>query len=168
MIIFLKLLVAILCATADPGPLADQIAALPDVKITRAQAIEHAWSARVVGAVTGESPARLIALGWHESRLTSNVVAQEAGGRVSCGVMTPTPVEACHTTPLVAQYLTGALHVREWLDATHGDRHIAMIGVAGGYRLIAACARGAAPARGCHYAELIDAIATRLESRGSS
>jgi hypothetical protein len=98
----------------------------------------------VAAAVYGVDADLLLAISWHESRFTANVVATEPGGRVSCGAMTPYPTDKCVTKPLLAQYLDGARHCA--IDWGHAgdvrDAREALLGYAGGYALIRACRQG--------------------------
>ena len=104
---------------------------------------EHIWAARIAATAYNVDADMVIAIAYHESRLTSNVVAKEAGRRVSCGAMTPFPTATCEAKPLLAQYLDGTKHwAVDWKRA--GDvrnNREALLGFAGGYRLIRACRR---------------------------
>jgi hypothetical protein len=104
-------------------------------------AAEHLAAARVAGAVFSVDPDLLLAIAWRESRYVASAVTAETGGRVSCGVMTPEPTTNCVQQTVLDGYLAGARHLRVWLDATHSER-AALLGYAGGYRLIEACRRG--------------------------
>lgn len=111
------------------------------------QAVLHLWSARVavvaVELPTHDPDGLVLALGWHESRYQVGVVSTESNGRVSCGVMTPEPLAKCPTDhTMVDEYMVGALHLRGWFEACRGNRRCALLGYAGGYRAIRACAQG--------------------------
>lgn len=112
--------------------------------VTVDDAREHVWAARVAAATYGVDADMVLAIGFHESRFTTNVVAKEAGGRVSCGAMTPYPTKTCVTKTLLGQYLDGTRHwAVDWGNA--GDVRNArevLLGYAGGHRLIRACRRG--------------------------
>lgn len=136
----LDLIVAILCALS-PSAGADLRGFDPVDLTDDTVAAEHVWSARVAAVVAGVDVDDVLALAWHESRFTSNVVSHEPGNRVSCGVLTPEPVARCVPRALVDQYLAGARHLRVWRDAVRGDRWTALVGLAGGYAAIAGCAR---------------------------
>jgi hypothetical protein len=122
---------------------ADQAAALQrtyaplDLEVAR----DHVAAARVAGAAVGVDPDLLLSIAWHESRYQADAVGPEAGGRVSCGPMTPTPVARCERATIVEGYLAGARHLREWQLATRTTRD-ALLGYAGGYRMMRACAKG--------------------------
>ncbi len=103
----------------------------------------HATAAVIAGIAYDVDPAVLLAIGWHESRYDHAAVTVEEGGKVSCGVMTPEPIARCPSKPsLAAGYLAGAAHLRTWIDASRGNLVRALLGYAGGYRLIARCAQG--------------------------
>lgn len=111
------------------------------------QAVLHLWSARIATFAaelpTHDADNLILAIAWHESRYQVGTVSIEAGGRVSCGVLTPEPVAKCpEQTTIVDEYLTGARHLRGWFDACRGNRRCALLGYAGGYRAIRACAQG--------------------------
>ena len=105
---------------------------------------EHIWAARVAAAVYDVDADMTIAIAYHESRFSDNVVAKEPGGRVSCGAMTPYPTKTCTSKSLVEQYLDGARHwAVDWRRAgdVRNDRE-ALLGYAGGYYLIRSCRQG--------------------------
>jgi hypothetical protein len=112
----------------------------PEVALEVAR--EHVTAARLAGAVTGTDPALLLSIAWHESRYEARAVGPEAGGRVSCGAMTPEPVARCAPQQTALEgYLAGARHLRTWMTSTPTLR-VALTGYAGGYRMIRACAGG--------------------------
>lgn len=131
---------------------------LPDVHLSSQEAQQHAVAARVAAYVWDQDPDVLLALAWHESRFTSNQHTPEAGGRESCGVATPEPLTACSDESLIEQYLDTAQHLAAWQAAT-GKR--ALIGYAGGYILLHACADGR-PYGGCTYPAQISALAAHI------
>lgn len=100
--------------------------------------------------VRGKHPSRrwearhlLLSMGHHESRYQHREVTPEAGGKFSCGVMTPEPMhdrERCRlaTSSVTAGYMHGALHLIRWLD-TMKDVRLALMGYAGGFVLIRHC-----------------------------
>lgn len=111
--------------------------------IATADAKENILAARVAGVAYDVDPMITLSISAHESRYQARAVGPESGGMVSCGSMTPTPVASCPPGASVLDgYLAGAKHLREWIDAMHGDVRAALVGYAGGYRLIAACALG--------------------------
>lgn len=103
--------------------------------------IAHFVVAFIAACLTGTDPTLLLTIAWHESRWTSNVVSPEPGKRVSCGAMTPMPVARCRDAPLLEQYLSGARHLRTWMDVCEGAMPCALRGYAGGFSLIYLCAR---------------------------
>jgi hypothetical protein len=112
--------------------------------VTVDDAYEHVWAARVAAARYGVDETEILAIAWHESRFTDGVVAKEPGGRVSCGALTPYPTKSCTKKTLLAQYLDGTRHwAVDWRLArgVRGERE-ALLGFAGGYRLIRACRVG--------------------------
>ena len=109
--------------------------------ITFEFAVENLAAARVAGAAFRVDPDLLLAVAAHESRYAASAVTQEPHGLVSCGVMTPEPVASCKPQTVLDGYLAGAKHLRAWMDAKR-DLEQALIGYAGGYALISACAAG--------------------------
>jgi hypothetical protein len=107
-------------------------------------AYQHVWAARVAAVVYDVDADMILAVAWHESRFTDNVVAQEPGRRVSCGALTPYPTQRCVSKSLLEQYFDGAHHwAIDWRRAgdVRSDRE-AWLGFAGGYYLIRACRQG--------------------------
>lgn len=112
--------------------------------VTVDDARDHLWAARVAAVAYGVDADMTIAIAYHESRFTTNVVSKESGGRVSCGVMTPYPTKTCEVKPLLAQYLDGTRHwAVDWRRAggVRSERE-ALLGYAGGYRMIRRCRQG--------------------------
>jgi len=109
--------------------------------IELAVAAENLAAARAAGALVDVDPDLLLSVAAHESRYHGDAVGPESGGRVSCGIMTPTPVASCSRQTVLEGYLAGARHLRTWVNATR-SLHAALLGYAGGYALIGACARG--------------------------
>lgn len=125
--------------------------------LTDVAARENLAAAYVAGALTRTDPAMLLSIAHHESRYSHREVTPESGGRFSCGSMTPEPTSsrrACSaaTASVVAGYAVGAVHLRGWLGFAHDNLHVALLGYAGGVRLIRRCA--ADPSSGC-YAPLV-------------
>ena len=140
--ILLRIALAIFTPTSDADAEALQRFAPSYVTVDTARA--HVWTARVAAAAYGVDADMVLAISYHESRFTHNVVSKEAGGRVSCGVMTPYPTKKCVSKPLIAQYLDGTRHwAIDWQRA--GDvrsNREALLGYAGGYRMIHRCRLG--------------------------
>jgi hypothetical protein len=109
--------------------------------ITDDIAAEHIAAARFAGAAHGVDANLLLSIAWHESRYNADAVGPESGGRVSCGPMTPVPRARCQRQHIVLGYLDGARHLREWISTT-ASMNQALLGYAGGYRMINACAEG--------------------------
>jgi hypothetical protein len=140
--IFLRLLLALFTPTSAAD--AEALHRFSPEEVTVDRAYAHVWSARVAAAVYDVDMDMILAIAWHESRLTDNVVAAEPGGRVSCGAMTPYPTAKCVSKSLLRQYLDGARHwAVDWRHAgdVRNDRE-ALLGYAGGYHLIRACRLG--------------------------
>lgn len=139
----IRLLVALLCSLVDPRvhQLASGILATDAVDVSTAEAAEHAWAAVVAADVVGGDPALLLSIAWHESRYHATERTPEVGGKVSCGVMTPEPGRSCPaaTMTVLGGYLAGAEHLRGWMVACRGHEHCALLGYAGGGRLIRLC-----------------------------
>jgi len=140
--ILLRVMVAIFTPASDAD--AEALHHFSPEEVTVDRAYEHVWAARVAAAIYDVDADMVLAISWHESRFTANVVAAEPGGRVSCGAMTPYPTKKCVAKPLLAQYLDGTRHwAVDWAHA--GDvrnEHEALLGYAGGYSLIRACRQG--------------------------
>jgi len=131
---------------------ADALVETAPTYLTREAARDHIASAFVAGIATSQRPALLLSIAWHESRYEQNVVSIEANGRVSCGVMTPSPTTKCQATDLTGNYLTGAQHLAEWQAAFPRDERLALQGYGGGYRAIKTCASSK------HYACAVPAV----------
>ncbi len=128
--------------------------------LTADTARDHALAAATAGRMYDVDPALLLSIGWHESRYTVDATTPEEGHKVSCGVMTPEPLHRCATGSLLAGYLAGAEHLRGWLTATHGDLELALLGYAGGGRLIRICK--ADDIRACHTPQVFLTRAARI------
>lgn len=128
--------------TAAPDAEARALRSWDPVDLTDASAAAHLAAARSAAVAEGVDPYLLLYIAWHESRFNPRERTPESGGRESCGVMTPFPRARCARRPLVGQYLAGAKHLRGWFDACRGNARCALLGYAGGYRLIRACRRG--------------------------
>lgn len=140
--IAIEILIAALVALATP---ADALRETAPRYLTTESAIEHRLAAGVAAAVYELEPELLLSIAHHESRYSHTEVTREAGGTVSCGVMTPEPTRdralcAAATSSPLAGYLHGAQHLRGWLVACRGRRTCALLGYAGGFYLIRACA----------------------------
>ena len=138
---FLRVALAIFTPTSDADAEALHRFS-PEVTVESAH--DHVWAARVSAAIYEVDADMVLAISWHESRFTTNVVATEPGGRVSCGAMTPYPTSKCAVKSLLGQYLDGTRHwAVDWGHA--GDvrnEHEVLLGYAGGYSLIHACRKG--------------------------
>lgn len=140
--ILFRIMLAMLTPTSDTD--AQALHRFSPGEITVARAYDHVWAARVAAAAYNVDADMVLAISWHESRFTDNVVAPEPGGRVSCGAMTPYPTSKCVSKSLLEQYLDGTRHwAIDWGQA--GDVRNArevLLGYAGGYALIRACRQG--------------------------
>lgn len=110
--------------------------------LTEATAREQLVAARVASVVHHVDVDLLLSIAWHESRYTASARTIEPGHKTSCGVMTPVPKTVCTNPTLLDGYLEGAAHYRNWLDTMRGDERLALLGYAGGFKMIRACARG--------------------------
>lgn len=140
--ILIRIALAIFTPTSDADAAALHRFAPSYVAVDAAR--EHVWAARVAAAAYDVDADMVLAISYHESRFTDNVVSTEPGGRVSCGAMTPYPTKTCVAKPLLAQYLDGARHwAIDWRRAgdVRSDRE-ALLGYAGGYYLIRGCRQG--------------------------
>jgi hypothetical protein len=104
-------------------------------------AADHLTAARAAAERYGVDANLLLAIADHESRYT-DATTPEVGGRVSCGAMTPTPIARCAHDGILVDYLRGAEHLAGWIAAARGDLRGALLGYAGGYVLLRACAEG--------------------------
>lgn len=109
--------------------------------LTVESAKEHLAAARIAAARYRVDAPLLLSISWHESRYKADAVSKEIGGLVSCGPMTPVPMARCEKKHIVDGYLDGAAHLREWID-TSSSLRLALMGYAGGYKLIDACNKG--------------------------
>jgi hypothetical protein len=140
--ILIRIAIAIFTPTSDAD--AEALHRFAPNYVTVDTARDHLWSARVAAAAYGVDADMVLAISYHESRFTANVVSKEPGGLVSCGVMTPIPMRTCVSKPLLAQYLDGARHwAIDWRRAgdVRSERE-ALLGYAGGYWLIRGCRQG--------------------------
>lgn len=148
--IMIQLLLAFLAAW---GPHTDDLArgarrTAPSY-LTDEAAHEHAFAAVVAGEIYQIDPALLLSIAWHESRYSVSAVTHEPGGKTSCGVMTPVPLDHCsRDSSLVESYLRGAEHLATWMRVERGDLRRSLWGYAGGGRLIRFCLDGG-DSRGC-------------------
>lgn len=124
----------------------------------------HLAAARVAAEIHDVDADLLLSVAWFESRYTVNTVGPNVRGKHACGVLQPTMETACAQAPtLLGGYLQGAKHVREWIDAAHGNMRTAMLGYAGGYALIKACAEGEVlVVRGGRQVDLCTVVDARL------
>jgi hypothetical protein len=140
--ILIRIALALFTPTSDADAKALQRFAPSYVTVDAAR--EHVWAARVAATIYDVDPDMVLAISYHESRFTNNVVTKEPGGRVSCGAMTPYPTKRCVAKPLIAQYLDGTRHwAIDWRRAgdVRSDRE-ALLGYAGGYAMIRRCRQG--------------------------
>ena len=93
--------------------------------LTLVSAAQHLGAARVAGARYSVDPVVLLSVAYHESRFVVDLRTRESGGRVSCGVMTPTPQASCDPAELtlLGGYLAGAAHLRTWIDVCQAADH---------------------------------------------
>jgi hypothetical protein len=140
--VLFRVALAIVTPPTDADAAALHRFAPEEVTVDRARA--HVWAARVAAATYDVDPDMILAIGYHESHFAENAVTAEAGGRVSCGAMTPYPTTSCASRSLLDQYLDGTRHwAVDWRHAgdVRSERE-ALLGYAGGYALIRACRRG--------------------------
>lgn len=92
-------------------------------------ASQHLGAARFAAVRFDVDAAILLAVAYHESRFLIGVRTREppdaGGSRVSCGVMTPVPKRRCSALELtlLGGYLSGAKHLRQWMDVCHAKEH---------------------------------------------
>lgn len=111
--------------------------------LTTDSAREHLFAARVAAATHNVDADLLLSIAWFESRYTVDAVGPVVRGKRACGVLQPIMESGCQKKQtLLEGYLVGAEHLRTWIDASRGNMRTAMLGYAGGYALIKACAEG--------------------------
>jgi hypothetical protein len=111
--------------------------------ISREVAAEHLAAARAAGAELDVDPDLLLSIAAHESRYTDARTPENGGAMESCGPMTPEPLARCPRRASTHDgYRAGARHLRGWISATRGNVRRALLGYAGGYRLLSACDAG--------------------------
>jgi soluble lytic murein transglycosylase-like protein len=138
----MSFLLAILAGLFTATPEGDALRSTDPTDLTAESATEHLANARIAAAEFNVDPALLLSIAYHESRYDQSARTAEPGNKVSCGVMTPVPGATCTNGSLLEGYRAGAAHLREWIDAMHGNERQALLGYAGGYALIKACAEG--------------------------
>lgn len=109
--------------------------------LSSADAAANLAASRLAGAAYKLDPDLLLAIAWRESRYQPGAVGPVVRGKRACGVMQPIMRGRCVAPRLLDGYLEGARHLREWMRATR-DRHLALVGYAGGYAMIAKCKLG--------------------------
>lgn len=135
-------LITILISLLSTGPADGLRSTAPDY-LTIETAQEHLLAATIAAVAFDVDRDILLSIGHHESRYQHRAVGPEAGGLVSCGVMTPEPVSRCPKAMTVLDgYTAGARHLRGWIDACRGHERCGLLGYAGGWRAIRACAEG--------------------------
>lgn len=145
MMTFLKVLFWLVSLTVSDDEIESLRASAPTYLDT-ASATEHLTAAKLAASRYHVDPRLILSIAHHESRYAYQATTLELGGKVSCGVMTPEPTydrTACSraTASILDGYLAGAAHLRDWMNAT-GSRRAALLGYAGGWRLINACKLG--------------------------
>jgi hypothetical protein len=124
--------------------LANAARATSPTYLTPETAIVHAQAAIIAAGVYDVPAPLLLSIAWHESRYAIETVTPLGDGsaKTSCGVMTPEPTQgSCRsaTSSALAGYLAGARHLHGWITAAHGNLPTALLGYAGGWRLIRLC-----------------------------
>lgn len=139
MIEWLFAFVVWLTPTADAEALRATAPSYLDLDAAR----EHVAAARIAGEAFKLDPDLLLSIAWRESRYQVDAVTREASGKLSCGLLMVTMPrgEPCPAPRVLAGYISGAAHLREWMRATRNQRD-ALLGYAGGYPMIRACADG--------------------------
>lgn len=109
--------------------------------LTLETAQDHLFNARIAARIYRVDADLVLAIAYHESHFTITVT-QEHDGLTSCGVMTPEPLVDCKSSTLLDGYMAGAAHLKMWITSARGNMRTALLGYAGGYRMINACAAG--------------------------
>jgi Transglycosylase SLT domain len=128
-----------LTSTSDAEALRRTAPTYLDVNTARV----HLAAARVAGEAYKVDPDLLLAIAWRESRYDVNAVTRERSTKLSCGLMmiTMPKGQPCPRASVIGGYLAGAAHLREWMKITKSTRD-ALLGYAGGFPMIKACANG--------------------------
>ncbi len=152
-------LIALLLTFFVPTEDAEALQRTAPQDLTLETARQHLGAARLAAVLTHVDADLLLSIAWHESRYVVAARTAEPLGKTSCGVMTPIPKARCTSPSLLEGYLEGAAHLREWIDAAHGNMRTALLGYAGGYRMIQACASGEVlVTRGGHEVDLCTVV----------
>ena len=139
------------------------ISTAKDTRLTVEVAAQHVAAARFAAILTDIDPDLILAIAHHESRYQSAVVGPLVRGKRACGVMQHVPIKGkCPTPSILRDYVNGARHLAEWINAQRGDLKRALIGYAGGYHLLEKCDRGEA-LRACTIAIYHLARARRIQ-----
>lgn len=128
-----------------PSPVAvEALRASAPKYLTTDSAQAHYTASQVAAVWFDVEPDLLLAIAYRESRYTVDAVGPDVRGKRACGVMQPLMKTACVQQTLLEGYMIGAKHLRTWLDTKtcRGDLRCAMLGYAGGYALLKACAAG--------------------------
>lgn len=134
-----------------------------DTRLTQEKATKHLAAARVAAQLTDTDPELLLAIAYHESRYKPSLSGPLVRKKRACGIMQPTPIASpCREESLLHEYLEGARHLRTWLNATHGNVKHALLGYAGGYKLLRRCAGENKP-RACGIVKVHLARANRIK-----
>lgn len=136
------IIVALLAVPSDAEGETLTLASTAPEYLSDSTADEHLAAARKAGEAHDVDPAVLLSIAYYESRYQHSARTKEPQGKTSCGVMTPIPKRKCVSGTIEAGYEEGAAHLRGWLNVTGGNLRRAMIGYAGGYALLRACAKG--------------------------
>jgi hypothetical protein len=161
----MSIIFVIISALLAPQSDAEALRSTAPSNLTLESAGAHLFAARVAGGVYDVEPDLLLSIAWYESRYIAKVVGPWVRGKRACGVMQPIMEKACDPNPtLLGGYLEGAGHVRAWIRAARGDMNKAMLGYAGGYALINACAEGKVLVeRGGRQVDLCTVVGARLQ-----
>lgn len=138
-------IILILLALLCPSPEAVEALRQSAPKYLTTESAQAHYTASQAAAVWyGVEPELLLAIAYRESKYTVDTVGPTVRGKVACGVMQPLMETSCSTQTLLDGYMTGAKHLRHWLDTKtcRGVLRCAMLGYAGGYALLRACADG--------------------------
>ncbi len=135
---FGAIITTLIALFVSPGD-ADALRSTAPGYLTLDAAREHLAAATVAAVASGMDVNLLLSIAHHESRYDHTEQTSEAKGRVSCGVMTPTPQARCeHGMSVLSGYLDGAVHLRGWFLSTRTKRD-ALLGYGGGFAAITYC-----------------------------
>lgn len=131
----LAILLSLIVTTAE----AEGLRATAPRDLTIEEATEHLTAARAVAQAFNIDETILLAIAYRESRYTLGLPGRPINGRMACGVMQViVKLGRCAPQSHEDEYTAGALELTQWMKA-QPDIERALLGYAGGYRLLNHC-----------------------------